>query len=263
MISFIAGTFRCRLALAGLILLSVTPSRGAAVAAQEGPAGRIVGRVVDQEKGNPVEGAELRVRGTRLMRVSDPAGRFMFELVPAGTQVLEVSHLAYRVRTDSIQVLTGETLEIEVSLSPDPVRLEPLVVTVRSKVLEASGFYVRRGQGLSGVLLTREQIEERRPARLTDLFVSIPGARIAHRDGVGGSVVVFPRGNLMEGETCFPDVWVDGIITTIVDLDQFHPDQVGGLEVYQGAGTPLRYNSACGAILIWTHVPVKGRGGGF
>jgi len=63
----------------------------------------------------------------------------------------------------------------------------------------------------------------------------------------------------MDGETCFPDVWVDGIITTIVDLDQFNPDQVEGLEVYQGAGTPLRYNSPCGAILIWTHVPVKGR----
>lgn len=261
LISFLEQPFRRRLAFPGLVLLSVALSPGATVTAQEEPVGRIVGRVVDQEKGHPVEGVELRIRGTGLMRVSDPAGKFIFEAVPAGTRVLEVSHLAYRVRTDSIQVLPGETLELEVTLSPDPVRLDPLVVTVRSKVLEASGFYMRRDQGLSGVLLTREQIEERRPARLTDLFVSIPGVRLAHRDGVGASVVVFPRGNLMEGETCFPDVWVDGIITSIVDLDLFHPDQVEGLEVYQGAGTPLRYNSACGAILIWTHVPVKGRGG--
>jgi len=260
LISFLEHPFRRRIAFPGLVLFSVALSPGATVTAQEEPVGRLVGRVVDQEKGNPVEGVELRIRGTGLMRVSNPAGKFIFEAVPAGSRVLEVSHLAYRVRTDSIQVLPGETLEIEVTLSPDPVRLDPLVVTVRSKVLEASGFYARRDQGLSGVLLTREQIEERRPARLTDLFVSIPGVRLAHRDGVGASVVVFPRGNLMEGETCFPDVWVDGIITSILDLDQFHPDQVEGLEVYQGAGTPLRYNSACGAILIWTHVPVKGRG---
>jgi hypothetical protein len=232
----------------------------AVITAQESLPGRILGRVVDQEKGDPVEGAELRLRGTGLMRVSDPRGRFEFEAVPRGNQVLEVSHLSYRVRTDSIRVLPGETLEIEVGLNTAPVTLDPLVVSVRSRVLEASGFYRRREQGLSGFLLTREQIEERRPARLTDLFVSIPGVRLAHRDGVGGSVVVFPRGNLMEGETCFPDVWVDGVITTIRDLDQFHPDQVEGLEVYQGAGTPLRYNSACGAILIWTHVPVKGKG---
>lgn len=227
--------------------------------AQEELPGRILGRVVDQEKGDPVEGAELRIRGTGLMRISDARGRFEFDRVPGGAHVLEVSHLAFRVRTDSIQVLPGATLELAVGLTADPVLLEPLLVTVRSRVLEANGFYSRREQGLSGLLLTREQIEERRPARLTDLFVSIPGVRLAHRDGVGASVVLFPRGNLMEGETCYPDVWVDGVITTIIDLDQFHPDQVEGLEVYQGAGTPLRYNSACGAILIWTHVPVKGR----
>lgn len=227
---------------------------------QETPEGRVVGSVVDQEKGRPIQGVELRIRDTGLLRVSDPTGRFEFERVPGGPRVLEVTHLSYRVRTDSIQVIPGETLEIHVALSPDPFPLDPLVVSVRSRVLEANGFYVRRDQGLSGVLLTREQILERNPARFTDLFVSIPGARLAHRDGVGGSVVVFPRGNLMEGEVCYPDVWVDGIITTILDLDQFHPDQVEGLEVYQGAGTPLRYNSPCGAILIWTHIPLK-RGG--
>lgn len=244
------------LGVAGPVLLSLP---GSSVAAQEVLPGRVVGRVVDHDRGNPVEGAELRIRGTGLSGVSDRLGRFEFESVPAGAVVLEVTHLSYRVRTDSLRVLSEETLEVTVILSPDPLLLDPLVVSVRSKVLEASGFYVRREQGLSGVLLTREQILERNPARFTDLFVSIPGARVAHRDGVGGSVVVFPRGNLMDGETCFPDVWVDGIITTIVDLDLFNPDQVEGLEVYQGAGTPLRYNSACGAILIWTHVPIKGR----
>jgi len=246
------------LPLSGLLLLLLV--RPVTLGAQEESAGRVMGRVLDQENGDPVEGAELRIRGTGLMRISDARGRFEFETVPTGTLVLEVAHLAFRVRTDSIQVLPGATLELDVGLAADPVLLEPLLVTVRSRVLEANGFYSRREQGLSGLLLTREQIEERRPARLTDLFVSIPGVRLAHRDGVGASVVLFPRGNLMEGETCYPDVWVDGVITTIIDLDQFHPDQVEGLEVYQGAGTPLRYNSACGAILIWTHVPVKGRG---
>ena len=248
------------LALLGLVVSTLVLSPGGTLAAQEVLRGRLVGRVVEHEKGKPIEGAEVRIRGTGLMRVSDWAGRFEFEAVPGGVGVLEVSHLSYRVRTDSIQVLPGETVEVEVILSPDPLSLEPLVVSVRSKVLDASGFYIRREQGLSGVLLTREQIEERNPVRFTDLFLSIPGARLAHRDGVGGSVVVFPRGTLIDGATCFPDVWVDGIITTIVDLDQFTPNQVEGLEVYQGAGTPLRYNSPCGAILIWTHVPVKGGG---
>ena len=256
---FLIRAFARDLALLCLTGSTLALSPGGTLFAQDMLPGRIVGRVVDHDKGNPVEGAELRIRGTALLRVSDRNGQFEFEAVPAGARVLEVSHLSYRVRTDSIQIISEQTLELTVALSPDPLLLDPLVVSVRSRVLEANGFYLRREQGLSGVLLTREQIEERNPSRFTDLFVSIPGARVAHRDGVGGSAVVFPRGNLMDGETCFPDVWVDGIITTIVDLDQFNPDQVEGLEVYQGAGTPLRYNSPCGAILIWTHVPIKGR----
>ena len=128
---------------------------------QETPEGRVVGSVVDQEKGRPIQGVELRIRDTGLLRVSDPTGRFEFERVPGGPRVLEVTHLSYRVRTDSIQVIPGETLEIHVALSPDPFPLDPLVVSVRSRVLEANGFYVRRDQGLSGVRLTREQILER------------------------------------------------------------------------------------------------------
>jgi len=245
-----------------LVLLLAGATGPPAALGQQAVSGRIVGRVVDHEKGTPISGAELRVRGTGLFRVSGRGGRFLFESVPSGPQVLEVTHLSYLVRTDSIRVIGDETLEIEVQLSPDPLPLEPLVVSVRSKVLEVSGFYRRREQGLSGFMFSREQIEERNPIRLTDMFVSIPGVRVVQRDGVAGPVVVVPRGRLLDGGTdsCFPPVWMDGIVTSIQDMDIINPDHIEGLEVYVGARTPLRFNSDCGAILIWTRVPVR-RGG--
>jgi hypothetical protein len=229
---------------------------------QQHLSGRIVGRVVDHEKGAPISDAELRIRGTSLLRVSGPGGKFLFEAVPSGPQVLEVSHLSYRIRTDSIYVIGDETLEVEVQLAPDPLPLDPLVVAIRSKVLETNGFYRRREQGLSGTLFVREDIEERNPARLTDLFHSIPGVRVAQRDGVAGPVVTVPRGKLLDGgtESCYPPIWLDGIVTSILDMDVINPDHIEGMEVYVGARTPLRYNSDCGAILIWTRVPVR-RGG--
>ena len=95
------------------------------------------------------------------------------------------------------------------------------------------------------------------------VFVSIPGVRLANRDGVLGPVVVFPRGKLLdEGtDTCYPAVWLDGVLTNMIDLDDVSPQTVEGLEVYQGAGAPLRFSTDCGAIIIWTQVPVKrGRG---
>jgi hypothetical protein len=186
-------------------------------------------------------------------------------MVPPGPRVLEVSHLSYRVRTDSLFLPPEETLEITVSLVAEPVPMDPLVVTVRSRVLEVGGFYQRREQGLSGTFLTREQIQERRPTRLTDLFVSIPGARLGERDGVVGPVVVFPRGTLVGGgsETCSPHIWLDGVLVRTLELDHVNPDHVEGLEVYRGAGAPLRFSTDCGAIVIWTHVPEKRRKGAF
>lgn len=225
--------------------------------------GRIVGRIVDQEKGSPIKDAEIRIRGTDRITVTGPGGRFLLQGVPSGPRVLEVSHLSYRVRTDSILVVGDETLEVEVSLAPDPLPLDPLVVSLRSKVLETSGFYRRRDQGLSGFMFSREKLEERNLSRLTDLFHTIPGVRVVQRDGVAGPVVEVPRGRLLDGgtETCQPPIWMDGIVTSMIDIDQINPDHVEGLEVYVGARTPLRFNSVCGAILIWTRVPVKrGRG---
>ncbi|MFC1661914.1 carboxypeptidase-like regulatory domain-containing protein [Gemmatimonadota bacterium] len=247
----------CSALLVGLCVL--WPSVGHS---QQTLSGRIIGRVVDHEKGTPIPDAELRIRGTGLLRVSGPGGRFVFEDVPSGPRVLEVTHLSYWVRTDSIRVIGDETLEVEIQLAPDPLPLEPLVVSIRSKVLETSGFYRRRDQGLSGTMFVREDIEERNPSRLTDLFHSIPGVRVVQRDGVAGPVVVVPRGKLLDGGTdsCYPPIWMDGIVTNILDMDLINPDHIEGLEVYVGARTPLRYNSDCGAILVWTRVPVK-RGG--
>lgn len=229
--------------------------------AQTAAGGRVVGQVVEQRRGTPIRDVELRIQGTSLVRTTDSGGRFLFEAVPPGLRVLEVSHMGYQARLDSIQVLPDETLELLVSLAPEPLALDPLVVSVRSKVLEAAGFYRRRTQGLSGFHITRDQIEARGSVRLSDLFVGVPGLQLAQRDGVMGPVLVSPRGTLLGSGTCTPSVWLDGVLTTIIDLDDIHPNQVEGMEIYRGAGTPLRFNDPCGAILIWTRALIR-RGGG-
>jgi len=229
--------------------------------AQGATGGRIVGQVVEQGRGVPVREAEIRIRGTSLVRTSDSNGRFLLVGVPPGTRVLEVRHLSYQDRADSILVLPEETLEVQVPLAPEPLTLEPLVVSIRSKVLEAAGFYRRREQGLSGFFISRAAIEARGPVRLSDLLVGVPGLRLQQRDGVLGPVVVSPRGTLLGPGTCSPNVWLDGVVTTIIDLDDIHPNQVEGMEIYRGAGAPLRYNDPCGAILIWTRVPIRREGG--
>lgn len=238
-------------------LVAIVSCPGAVVSQAGGGNGTIVGRVVDHTRGTPLAEAEIRVPGISRITTSDPLGRFALAAVPPGPQVLETRRMGYGARTDTLTVSPGETIEVVVGLGPDPLSLPPLVVAVRSRVLESAGFYGRRDQGLSGVFLTRQQIEERNPPRLSDLFIGIPGFRLQSRGGIRAPAVVSPRGNLLTGGVCFPVIWLDGVATTIVDLDDIHVNQVEGMEIYQGAGAPVRYNNPCGAILIWTRVPIR------
>lgn len=115
-----------------------------------------------------------------------------------------------------------------------------------------AGFYQRRSRSSGGHFITRTQIEQRNPAQLTDLFRSVPGARIY--SSTFTSVVRF------RGMRCAPLVWLDGFPATAgeFDLDALDPYIVEGIEVYLGVATVppefrwVRGGGSCGAIVIWT-----------
>lgn len=100
--------------------------------------------------------------------------------------------------------------------------------------------------------MTREQIEQRNPRQLTDLFRNVPGARI--QSSTFNNVVRF------RGMRCAPLVWLDGFPATAAefDLDALDPYIVEGIEVYLGVATVppefrwVRGGGSCGAIVIWT-----------
>ena len=106
---------------------------------------------------------------------------------------------------------------------------------------------------MSGVFITREQIERERPRTLNQLLQRTPGiTTLRMRDG--------SIGVRMRDRTCSPLVWLDGsaLPTGSVDLDTFEPSTLEGIELYLGStGAPPRYSwsrdlSNCGTILLWT-----------
>src|SRR5260370_27914231 len=59
------------------------------------PARVISGRVLDAVSRQPVVGAAVEVEGTELRVVSDEDGRYRFEPVPPGAQVLHARRIGY------------------------------------------------------------------------------------------------------------------------------------------------------------------------
>jgi hypothetical protein len=226
--------------------------------------------VRDRESGSPLEGAVVSVKGVPGNHFTDLEGRFMVPSVLPGAHQLRVSLLGYAARTDSLIVPPGSLLTLEIGLTVEPIRLDPLSVTVegRNLDLELAGFYGRRDRE-SGVFLTRESIEARHPATTVDLFEGIAGVRVV-REGARHRVAL--TGNRAMSllhdpskEPCYPAVWIDGILMRQPASSNSHgdlptidelvgPHDIAGLEVYQSTGRiPVQFNvqGACGVVVVW------------
>ena len=215
--------------------------------------GRLLGQVVDRTTGRPVTMAALSIAGRPEVVESDRMGNFRIAAVPVGTHALDVRRLGYEPLRHSVEVNTGLTTELEVGLVPEPVELEPLVVTtVRLRRLEVMGFYERKwwGERLGlGTFFEADYIERWRPLHIEHLIAT--EASIGLSGGGYGALVNRRYGG------CMMRVFLDNKDVTGTELRAFvRPFEVAGVEIYKGpASLPGEFagsDSQCGVVAIWT-----------
>lgn len=115
-----------RRCLMAVVILALTPLGALA----QGPVGKIVGTVADDETGNAVVGAQVSVVGTRYGALTDPQGRFVIEGVPEGTYELRASHVGFRpVRLGEVTVRAEEDAMVAMALVSTPIELGGVVVS--------------------------------------------------------------------------------------------------------------------------------------
>lgn len=223
----------------------------------------IMGVLTDRNTGDPLAGARVQLDGGVEGTLTDGRGRFMMDELSPGWRMLGFSQFGYASRTDSIQVVPGRVTNVQASLSVDPVQLTPLEVVVerREVALQETGFYDRQDEGF-GEFIDREDIEQRGPSEMTDMFQGIAGVYV-EADGFDQRVVLRSgRIGDMDGNTCYPRVYLDDVLIHTggeepVGIDHLlTPGVVAGIEIYPStAGMPARYSStgaSCGVLVIWT-----------
>ncbi len=235
------------------------PGRTEARATDEGEAlGRVVGRVMDAHSREPVDAAFLLLEGTDWQALTDQRGQFSLSAVRSGLHVLRIHHVAYGTVLWSVEVPQGRTLDVQVDLRPDPIEMEPLVVTaVRSRRLEYKGFYDRRSWGERvgvGHFLTSGDIERSNPYRVSSLMGIVPGVSVECRGGSSCYV------RMARSRCANSSLYLDGILFNTLGepMDRFVlPSDIAGIEVYRGMGEmagefadPVSIH--CGAVVIWT-----------
>ncbi len=251
--------------LLGLVLLAgaVHPSRAQVV---------LEGRVLDDV-------SELSLRGARVLllnrwrkvvghAITDETGRFRFERRHPDVFRLEAKAIGYQETITPLVWMTvdHDSTEMELRLARFAVLLAPLEIVGLSSprpsaVLE--NFEHRRETGF-GYQITREDIEERRPQRVSDILMTLPGVHAQQRrSGGGGRNIYMSRALPGLPGGCPVKIFVDGMLTNrdddgngvIVD-DIVSPLDIEAIEVFRGlASIPaefLTFGARCGVIAIWT-----------
>jgi len=234
---------------------------------------RIVGRVIDDLTEFPISGARVTLLtwdGAELERTeADPAGNFSFWVKRRSGVKIRVAHFGYEANTTPTLYFDNRSFfQVEVRMDPDAILLAPLEVIAWSERPEDAmleGFRRRVQTGL-GTFITREEVEDRHPALVTDLLREVPGLQLAS-SGRGNRPAV--RMALAGSQDCATQIFVDGFLVNRRAIgndgyqpmdfridDVVSPESVEGIEIYKGLGTVpaefLNPDAVCGVIAIWT-----------
>ena len=116
------------------------------------PAGTINGTIIDSESRQPLPGANVILKGTRLGSTSNAAGKYEIIKVPVGNYTVVFSYLGYeKLSQTDVIVSSDRTSSVNVELKASPIGIDSVVVT--------AGYFSRiDAQPVSAATFSAEEI---------------------------------------------------------------------------------------------------------
>jgi hypothetical protein len=254
------GTIRIDLAPSALVVQELSLDPEARVSSEEPDAraargsARLSG-IVRDPAGAPLAGARVGLRNSDVESVTDDAGHYALNELPAGTQSVVVRAIGYVPVARPISLLPARAATLDVRFDSATVVLQTVAVIGRV-VFDRATLEFQRAQARGiGTFIDRSRIDEIQPYDPSDILLRVPGVHVALGSNVGAARAITvngPRGY------CQPQYVIDGIPVPgeLYDLDNFvRTEEIAGIAVYRGIETPMEYRvngGDCGAIAIWT-----------
>ena len=209
--------------------------------------GRLIGRIDEARTGRSLQGAIVQVEGAPLRGVTDEAGRYVINEVPAGNYQVFVDYVGYVPAILDVSIAAGQTATLNASLALLSFSEE---VTV-SGVLTGAGRAINQQRTAAGIvnIVSEEQFGAMVDGNIGQALQRLPGLSVDQaQDGSQGSINI--RG--IAGE--FNSVQIDGNRVPSSGGDNaFNPRQLSAdaitvVEVIK-APTPDRDGDAIGGIV--------------
>ena len=198
-----------------------------------------VSGTVTDDNGIALPGATVLVQGTTNGVSTDFDGAY--SISASSDDTLVFSFIGYA----SQSVLVGSSSNINVSLSPDNL-LDEVVVT---------GYGSQKASNISGSvsIVSGEEVEKIKPLRIEDALQGTTGLNVISSPNPGGKPSVLIRGITSFSGTD-PLVVIDGINSSLYDMDAISPSDIESVSVLKDASTTAMYGvrGGSGVIVITT-----------
>jgi TonB-linked SusC/RagA family outer membrane protein len=203
---------------------------------------KVRGRVIDQETGEPIPGANVLIKGTVTGTSTDYDGNFSLNAEPGA--ILLVSFIGYLA-----DEVTAAPQPMTIRLKEDYQALEEIVVV---------GYGSQRRESLTGALQTLKKeklITATTPSVENMLSGKAPGVYVAPgngRPGSRGNIIIRGRSSI-NGNT--DPLWViDGVIVGTASNHTLNPTDIETMTILKDAASTAIYGSqgANGVIVVTT-----------
>ena len=99
--------------------------------------GQIEGRIIDQDTGEPLIGANVMLEGEGIGTAADITGRYHMPSVPEGVYTVRAEYIGYHAEgVRNVAVISGQTTTIDFELSIDVIQGEELFVIAERPLIQ-------------------------------------------------------------------------------------------------------------------------------
>lgn len=176
----------------------------------------IRGRILEQGNDRGVDGAEISLidvtGATVMLAVSDSTGGFALSVPTPGLWRIAATRIGLTAVEAEVNVGEKELVEVELTMAPEAIPLEPIVVVGRRRIQQGTldEFYDRmermKRRGV-GFFFTAEDIKRLERTDLPLMLQHAPGV-FASSSGGGAGYLIQMAGR---GGLCYPDIYLDGL----------------------------------------------------